>query len=329
MMPHVGCLENGFNIGERMHVTADDRVWFVVSLAWSLGAVNGMGNTLTHGACMVLQEYMDPGEALALLAAERVTVVYTLPNITSALLEHPDRSTYDLSSLRTGMTIGSPAEIMQAIQDLGATNICNAYGGTETFGICAITDADDPPDVRCRSNGRPLPGMDVRIVDPESGRELPRGEAGAILVGGLVVPGYWNDPEITAATFKDGFYHSGDLGYVDERGQVHFVGRSKEMIRTGGINVAPAEVEAFLLTHPAVREAIVVGLPDPEKDEVVGALVRLREGAEVSEQELRDYCRARIAAFKVPQRIRFVSEAEVPRTSTGKVNKPRVAQLLV
>jgi fatty-acyl-CoA synthase len=328
MMPHFGCLENGFNIGERQHITVDDRLWFVVSLAWSLGAVNGMGNILTHGGCMVLQEYLEPGEALALLAAEQVTAVYTLPNITSALLEHPDRPRHDLSSLRTGMTIGSPAEIRRAIEDLGAREICNAYGGTETYGICTITDADDPASVRATSNGPPLPGMDIRIVDPETGRELPAGQTGEILVRGLIVPGYWNDPENTAWTFKDGAYHSGDLGYFDERGHVHFVGRSKEMIRTGGINVAPAEVEAFLTGHPAVKQAVVVGLPDPEKDEVVGALVQLQPDASLSEQELGDYCRARIAAFKVPQRIRFVSDDEIPRTSTGKVNKREVAELI-
>ena len=328
MMPHFGCLENGYNIGERQHITADDRVWFVVSLAWSLGAVNGMGNTLTHGACMVLQEYLDPTEALALLEAEKVSVVYTLPNITNALLEHPDRSKYDLSSLRTGMTIGTPAEIMQAIEGLSAAEICNAYGGTESFGICAITDAADPPEVRSTSSGPPLPGMDIRIVDPESDRELPPGQTGEVQVRGLIVPGYWNDPEITAQTFAGGAWHTGDLAYFDERGHIHFVGRIKEMIRTGGINVAPAEVESFLTTHPAVKQAIVVGLPDPEKDEVVGAIVALQPGATLSAQELRDYCRARIAAFKVPQRIRFVSEAEIPRTSTGKVNKQGAVKLL-
>jgi fatty-acyl-CoA synthase len=328
MMQHFGCLENGFNIGERQHITADDRMWFVVSLAWSLGSVNAMGNILTHGGCMVLQEYMDPGEALALLAAEKVTAVYTLPNITNALLEHPDRSKYDLSSVRAGMTAGNATEAMRAIQELGVSGICMAYGGTETYGICTITDAADPPAARSTSNGPPLPGMDIRIVDPETGRELPEGEIGEILVGGLIVPGYWSDPENTARTFEGGAWHSGDLGYFDERGHLHFVGRIKEMVRTGGINVAPAEVESFLTTHPAVKEAVVVGLPDPEKDEVVGALVRLQPGASLSEQELRDYCRARIAAFKVPRRIRFVSEDEIPRTSTGKVNKRDVESLL-
>ena len=328
MMQHFGCLENGFNIGERQHITGSDRMWFVVSLAWSLGSVNAMGNILTHGGCMVLQEYMEAGEALALLESERVTAIYTLPNITNALLEHPHRSRYDLSSLRTGMTIGTPAEIMRAIEELGATEICNAFGGTETYGICSITDASDPPGVRSTSHGAPLPGMDIRIVDPESGHELRTGETGAILVRGLIVPGYWNDPEMTAATFKEGAYHSGDLGYFDERGHVHFVGRIKEMIRTGGINVAPAEVESFLASHPAVKEAIVVGLPDAEKDEVVGAIVHLRAGAVLSEQELGDYCRANIAGFKVPRRIRFVAEAEIPRTATGKPNKREIVEML-
>jgi fatty-acyl-CoA synthase len=300
----------------------------VVALAWSLGAVNALGNILTHGGCMVLQEYMDPAEALALLEAERVTVIYVLPNIVNALVEHPDLANRDLSSIRTGMTIGSPAEMMRAIEELGAREICNAYGGTESFGICAITDAGDPPEVRSTSSGPPLLGMEVRIVDPDGRRPLPRGETGEILVGGLIVPGYWDDPENTAKTFAGGVWHTGDLGYFDERGHIHFVGRIKEMIRSGGINVAPAEIEAFLTTHPAVKQAVVFGLPDPEKDEVVGALVELESGASVSERELREYCRARIAAFKVPRRIRFVSEAEIPRTSTGKVNKQGIAGLI-
>lgn len=328
MMQHVGCLENGFNIGERQHITAEDRMWFVVSLAWSLGSVNAMGNILTHGGCMVLQEYMDPGEALALLAAEKVTAIYTLPNITNALLEHPDRPKYDLSRLRTGMTTGSPVEMMRAIEDLGAAQICAAYGGTETYGISTITDAADSAAIRSTSNGPPLPGMDLRIVDPETGRELPTGQTGEIRIRGLIVPGYWDDPENTAAAFQGGVFHSGDLGYFDEQGHVHFVGRMKEMIRTGGINVAPAEIEFFLTTHPAVKEAIVVGLPDPEKDEVVGAVVRLESGASLSEQELREFCRSRIAAYKVPQRIRFVSEDEIPRTSTGKVSKREIVRLI-
>lgn len=327
MLPHAGCLENGFNIGERQHITADDRLWFVVALAWSLGSVNGMGNILTHGGCMVLQEYMDADEALALLEAERVTAVYVLPNIVNALVEHEDRQRRDLATLRTGMTIGSPAEVMRAVEELGAREICVAYGGTETYGICAITDAADPLELRSTSNGPPLPGMNIRIVDPDTGRDLARGETGEILVSGLIVPGYWNDPETTALTFAGGAWHSGDLGYFDDRGQIHFVGRIKEMIRTGGINVAPAEVESFLATHPAVMQAVVVGIPDPDKDEVVGACVQLIAGASLSEQELRDYCRARIAAFKVPQQIRFIAEDEIPRTATGKVNKRQIAQL--
>jgi fatty-acyl-CoA synthase len=271
---------------------------------------------------------MDPGEALALLAAEKVTVVYTLTNITNALLEHPDRPRTDLSAVRTGMTTGSPVEMARAFDELGAAEICAAYGGTETYGICTITDAGDSREVRSTSNGPPLPGMAIRIVDPETGAELPTGETGEILVGGLIVPGYWNDPENTARAFQDGVYHSGDLGYFDERGDVHFVGRMKEMIRTGGINVAPAEIESFLTTHPAVKEAIVVGIPDPEKDEVAAALVQLQPGATLSEQELREFCRAQIAAYKVPRRVRFVSDAEVPRTVTGKVNKREIASLL-
>jgi fatty-acyl-CoA synthase len=328
MVRHAGCCENGFDIGERLHLTSADRVWLVVPMAWALGSQNAMSAIVTHGACMVLQEHMEAGPALALLSRERVTAIYSTANIVTALVEHPDHASTDLSALRTAATSGHPEEIRRAIEELAAPEACNVYGATETYGNCCVTDASEPVDVKLYSQGPPLPGMELRIADPETGAWLAPGETGEVLVRGHIVPGYWDDPQNTAAAFHDGYYYTGDLGYLDERGFFHFVSRRKEIIKTGGINVAPAEVEAFLTEHPDVKEAYVLGVPDPVKDEAVVAVVQRKTGATLAAEDLLAYCRQHIAGFKIPQRLLFVEEREVPRTSTGKVNKRELLQLL-
>ena len=328
MVRHAGCCENGFDIGERLHLTHEDRVWLVVPMAWALGSQNAMSAIVTHGACMVLQEHMDAEAALQLLARERVTAVYSTANIVTALCEHPDHATADLSALRTAATSGHPEEIRRAIEELAAPEACNIYGATETYGNCCVIDASEPVEIKLHSQGRPLPGMELRIMDPETGAWLAPGETGEVLVRGHIVPGYWDDPENTAAAFRDGYYYTGDLGYLDDRGFFHFVSRRKELIKTGGINVAPAEVEAFLTEHPDVKEAYVVGVPDPVKDEAVAAVVQRKAGTTLGAEDLAGYCRSRIAGFKIPERFVFVEEEEVPRTSTGKVNKRELLQLL-
>ncbi len=233
-----------------------------ISLFWSFGCANALLAVMTHGGTIVLQDALEPGAALALIERERCTVYYGTPNIALALAEHPDRARRDLSSLRTGAAIGPPPA-MQMVMDLGVREICNVYGLTETYGNCSVTDAHDPADIRRTTVGRPLPGMEIRIVDRETRRPLPTGEVGEILVRGYVTPGYYKDPEKNAAAFDtDGFLVTGDLGALGDDGRLRFRGRIKEMVKTGGINVAPLEVEEVLLGHPAVEQAYVVGLPD-------------------------------------------------------------------
>ncbi len=328
MLQHFACCENSFDIGERLHLGADDRLWLVVSLAYSFGSINGLSAIMTHGGCAVLQEYMDAGEALGLLAKERVTVVYLWPNITNSLLAHPSFGKCDLSSLRTGITPGTPTEVRRTIEDLRVTEICMAYGSTETYGNCTIHDAGDPIDIRTTSHGMPLPGMAVQVVDRETGRTVRTGVTGEILVSGYIAVGYWNDNENTLATFKDGVYHSGDLGYLDEAGRLHFLGRINSMIKTGGMNVAPPEVEAFLTTHPRVKAAYVLGLPDHEKGEVVVAFVEIKRDMQLGEDELREFCHSHIAAYKIPHQFVFVEPDQVPRTSTGKANYRELPKLI-
>ena len=192
-----------------------------------------------------------------------------------------------------------------------------------------MTDAHDPLELRLHTQGLPLPGMDIRVVDPGSGQPLSRGEAGEFRVKGYLTPGYYNDPELTRAAFDaDGSFVTGDLGCLGDDGRVRFRGRLKEMIKTGGINVAPLEVEGVLLTHPGVKQAYVVGVPDRDKGERVVAAVELREGATATAEALAAFCRERLASYKVPARIVFLKGDEFPRTPRGKVQKPQLREEL-
>jgi len=328
-LAHGGVIENGFNIGERMHLTPADRLWLAVPLFWSFGSANALPAILTHGGCAVLQESFEPGEALALLERERCTVYYGMANMARAMLEHPDRGRRRLDAMRTGLTIGLPEDIQMTMEAVGARELCNVYGSTETYGNCAVTDAHDPLEQRLHTQGRPLPGMIIRAADPESGRPLPSGEIGELCVAGHVTPGYFRAPELDAAAFDaDGYFHTGDLGLIDADGRVRFRGRLKEMIKTGGINVAPLEVEEVLLQHPAVKQVYVVGVPDRQRDEAVVAVLELHDGVATDAAALTAFCRDRLASYKVPTRLVFRKAEDFPRTPTGKIHKPGLREEL-
>lgn len=325
-LQHYALIENMWHIGERMHVTEHDRLWLAVSLFWGLGCENALFNLLTHGGSVVLQESFEPGEALRIIAQERCTLFYGTPNMAQALSEHHDRQTSNLSSLRSGGTVGTPEQI-QRVVDLGAREICNIYGLTETYGNCAVSDAAEPLETRKTSVGRPLPGVDLRIIEPETGKVLPPGEVGEIRVKGYVTVGYYKDAEKSRAAFDaNGYFITGDLGFLDAEGRLYFRGRIKEMIKTGGINVAPVEVEETLMRHPGVKLACVTGVPDPKRDEVVAAVIVCRPGQRVDEADLVALCRRELAAYKIPRLITFVSESELPLTVTGKLQKNRLAE---
>jgi fatty-acyl-CoA synthase len=325
---HRGLVENMWHIGERQHLTPADRMWMGISLFWSFGCANALVAVMTHGGTLVLQEQLDAGAALALIERERCSVYYGTPNIALALTEHRDRPRRDLSSLRTGAAIGPPAA-MQMVMDLGAAEICNVYGLTECYGNCTVTDGHDDPEVRRTTSGLPLPGQEVRVVDRESRRPLPAGEVGEILVRGRLTPGYFRDPEKNAAAFDaEGFLLTGDLGAIGEDGRLRFRGRIKEMVKTGGINVAPLEVEEVLLSDPSLEQAHVVGVPDPRKEEILIAVVVPKPGRAADPAALHALCRDALAAYKVPREIRVMAREDLPVTSTGKVQKLRLAELL-
>ena len=322
-LAHGHLVANGFEIGQRQHLSAGDRLWLAVPLFWSFGSANALPAILTHGGCVVLQEAFEPGEALELLERERCSVYYGMANMARALLEHPDRGRRRLDAMRTGLTIGLPEDIEMTIEAVAARELCNVYGSTETYGNCAVTDAHDALEIRLHTQGRPLPGMEIRAVDPETRRVLPPGEAGELSVRGLVTPGYHAAPQLDALAFAaDGSFLTGDLGLIDADGRVRFRGRLKEMIKTGGVNVAPLEVEQVLLQHPDVTQAHVVGVPDRERDEIVVAAIELRAGAAADAAALLACCRDRLASYKVPARLSFRAADELPRTPTGQIHKP-------
>jgi fatty-acyl-CoA synthase len=325
-LQHDALIENMWGIGERMHMTGDDRLWLAVSMFWGFACENALMAIMTHGGTTVLQEHFDAGAALALIARERCTIFYGTPNMVQALDEHPDRARHDLSCLRRGGTLGSPEQMLRAIRLM--PEICHVYGLTETYGNCTVTDAHDPPERRAHTMGPPLPGVAIRIVDPETGQARAPNEVGEIRVKGYVTSGYYKDPERTAASFDaDGFYLTGDLGLIDDDGRVRFRGRIKEMVKTGGINVAPIEVEEVLMAHPEVQLAFVVGVPDAVRDEVLGAAIILKRPGAVDAETLLAHCRTRLAAYKLPRLFRFVAEADLPLTVTGKIQKNRIFEL--
>ena len=324
-LTHRGIIENMRPIGERMRLGPEDRVWLAINLFWSFAAANALGVALTHGATVVLQHAFEPGEAMALIERERCSVFYGLPNMAYAMWEHPERPSRDLSSLRTGLSIGTPGE-MALVERLGVSRILQVYGLTEAYGNSAVCDYGDPIEVRHATCGRPLPGQEFRLVDPETGLD---GEQGEIWLRGRNMPGYYNDPERDAEIFTaDGWMKTGDLAAWDGSGRLLFRGRLKEMLKSGGINIAPREIEMFLQDQPGVAEAYVVGLPDTVKGEVPVAVVVAEPGASPDVEVLRRACRAELAAYKTPRRIEIVERTTLPVTATGKVRKLELANRL-
>jgi fatty-acyl-CoA synthase len=325
-LQHYGVIENGFAIGERMGLTPDDRVLLAPPLFWAYGATNALPATLSHGATLVLQGRFDAGEWLGLIERHRCTAVYTLPSITGAALRHPDFRPERVGSLRTGLMIGSPEEVRIAAEDLGARQICNIYGSTETYGNCFVTPCDWPLDRRMHSQGPPLPGVTLRIVDPEDGGVLRSGETGAVEVAGYVTPGYAGASAAhnAAAFTSDGYFRSGDLGFIDDFGDFRFVARDTDIIKRAGINVSPAEIESLLLQYPGVAQAAVVGAAAGERGEAIVAFVVSSPGAAVEGEALREHCRAHASSYKVPDHIEI--RAALPVTETGKLFRRTLKQ---
>ena len=316
---HGAAIENGFHIGERQGLVAGDRVFLPVPLFWSYGSANAMCATFSHGAALVLQGRFEPAEALDLIERHACTSIYTLPAMTMALIGHASFRRERTQSLRTGMTLGTPQDIATVAETLGAREVCNIYGQTESYGNCCVTWHHWPLERRKNSQGPPLPGVTIRIVEPGTGRELPAGEIGEIEVRGYLTPGYEgaSRAQNASAFTDDGFFRSGDLGLLNGAGDIEFKARDSEMIKRAGINIAPAEVEEVLRQHPQVAAAGVAGAPHPQKGEIIVAFVVPTRGSRVSSEELRAHCRALAATYKTPDQIRICDV--LPVTTTGKL----------
>jgi len=318
-LAHRALIENGFNIGERMALGPDDRVFVSVPLFWAYGSANALPAAMSHGATMILQERFEPGDALALIEEHNCTAIYTLPTMTAALIAHQDFAPARTTSLRTGLTIGSPHDVIAAATALGADNICNIYGSSETCGNCCVTPCHWPLDRRAACQGPPLPGVSLRLVEAETGAEVAAGQPGLIEVTGYLMSGYGGQSAThnAAAFTADGWYRTGDLGQLTDAGDLIFLGRATEMIKRAGINVSPAEVEDVLLQHPAVAQVAVVGAPDSARGEIIVAFVV--EALPVTEAELIAHARALSSTYKVPDRIVF--RRDLPATATGKLQR--------
>jgi len=332
MLTHHNIVNNGYNIGECMRFTEKDRLCIPVPFFHCFGCVLAVMASVTHGVAMVPVETFAPETVLKTIEAEKCTAVHGVPTMFIAELEHPNFHHYDLSTLRTGIMAGSPCpiEVMKkAISDMNLSEITIAYGQTESSPVITQTRTDDPIELRVATVGRALPDVEVKIVDIETGAEFPPGKQGELCTRGYhVMKGYYKMPDETAkAIDEEGWLHTGDLAVMDENGYCKITGRIKNMIIRGGENVYPREVEEFLYTHPKVSDVQVYGVPDKKYGEQVMAAIKLKPGISCTEEEIKDFCRGRIANYKVPYYVKFVDE--YPMTASGKIQKFKLREMAV
>ena len=332
-LSHHNILNNGYFVGQGVNYTEHDRICIPVPLYHCFGMVMGNLGATTNGACMVYPAAaFDPAATLQAVQDERCTSLYGVPTMFIAELGLPNFESYDLGSLRTGIMAGSPCpvEVMKQVQErMGAHEVGICYGMTETSPVSTQTATDDTIDRRCGTVGRIMPHVEVKIIDPDTGAITLRGTAGEFCTRGYsVMTGYWENPEKTAEAIDGGrWMHTGDLAVMDDEGYVNIVGRIKDMIIRGGENVYPREIEEYLYTHPLVADVQVIGVPDVKYGEEIMAWVKLKDGGTLSEAEIKDFCKGRIAHYKVPRYVKFVDD--FPMTVTGKVRKIEMRELSI
>ena len=315
---------------ERLTIEEKDRFLAPAPFFANLGNYYGILLPTMVGGCSVPIEFFEPEECLRMIEKEKVTHFTGTPTMYLDILNHPNFTKYNLSSLRTGMTGGAPASV-QMINDvrskMGIKTICNGYGMTENSGATTMTCGTDSVDVMAKTTGKPLSGVEIKIVDPKTKRDLPRNQVGELCTRGwIVMMGYYKMPDETAKCFdEEGWFHTTDLGYIDDEGNFVITGRIKDMFISGGTNVYPVEVENFLYSFPKIQQVAVVGVPDERMGERGMAFVILKEGQESNEKEIIDFCKDRIANYKIPKYVKFVDE--IPMTGVGKVQKFKLQEL--
>ncbi|OIN45522.1 AMP-binding protein [Pseudomonas costantinii] len=331
-LSHHNILNNGYMVGESLGLTAQDRLVIPVPLYHCFGMVMGNLGCITHGTTMIYpNDGFDPLLTLTAVAEERATGLYGVPTMFIAMLDHPRRGEFELSTLRTGIMAGAtcPIEVMRrVISELHLGEVQIAYGMTETSPVSLQTGPDDDLERRVTTVGRTQPQLENKIIDA-AGNTVARGEVGELCTRGYsVMLGYWNNPDGTREAIDDaGWMHTGDLATMDEHGYVCIAGRNKDMIIRGGENVYPRELEEFFFTHPAVADVQIIGIPDKRYGEEIVAWVKFHPGHVANELELQTWCKGRIAHFKTPKYFKFVDE--FPMTVTGKIQKFRMREISI
>ena len=331
-LSHHNILNNGYMVGESLGLTANDRLVIPVPLYHCFGMVMGNLGCVTHGTTMIYpSEAFDPGLTLQAVAEERATGLYGVPTMFIAMLDHPQRAGFDLSSLRTGIMAGAtcPIEIMRrVISEMHMGEVQIAYGMTETSPVSIQTGPADELELRVTTVGRTQPQLESKLIDAQ-GNTVARGEIGELCTRGYsVMLGYWSNPQATReAIDSEGWMHTGDLAQMDEQGYVRIVGRNKDMIIRGGENIYPRELEEFFFTHPAVADVQIVGIPDAKYGEEIVAWIKFHPGHTANELELQTWCKSRIAHFKTPRYFKFVET--FPMTVTGKIQKFKMREISI
>lgn len=324
-LTHRNILNNGYFVAERMELTENDKVIIPVPLYHCFGMVIGNLGCVTHGSTMIYPaELFDVEAVLKAVEKHKATTLHGVPTMFIAELEHPDFSRYDLSTLRTGIMAGAPCpiEVMKKVQTVMHMNqVQIAYGMTETSPVSTQTKMGTPIEKQVGTVGQVHPHLEIKIIDPETGNILERGRPGEFCTKGYsVMNGYWEDPDKTAQSIDaEGWMHSGDLAVMDEEGYVNIVGRLKDMIIRGGENIYPREIEEFLYTHPKISDVQVIGVPSEKFGEEVMVWIKLKENTQATEEEILEFCKGKIAHYKIPKYVKFVEE--FPMTVTGKVRK--------
>lgn len=324
MLTHYNIINNGKTIGDGMALTPDDKLCICVPLFHCFGLVLATMSCITHGSTMVPVEAYSPVTVMKALSSEHCTAVHGVPTMFIAMLEHPTFDQFDFSSMRTGIMAGSPCpiEVMKKVVDkMNMKDIVIVFGQTEASPGCTMTTTTDSLEKRVSTVGRAFPGVECKIVNPETGEEMPVGQPGEFVARGYnIMKGYYKMPEATTqAIDKDGWLHTGDLCTVDEDGYYKVVGRIKDMIIRGGENIYPKELEEFLYTCDKIRDVQVVGVPSKTYGEEIMACVILKPGESMTEQEVKDLVKANMARHKVPSYVRFMDE--FPMNAAGKIQK--------
>jgi fatty-acyl-CoA synthase len=319
LLTHESVVRHSANVARERFLLSDaDSFWDPLPL-FHIGGIVPMLGCFSARARYCHAGHFDPTVALRMLEQERCTVLYpAFETIWLAVLDHPEFERTDLSAVRLIQSIAVPERLMQLEERMPWAAQVSSYGSTESSSNLTLTRPDDPYDARMNTLGDPLPGMEIRIVDPESGAELPAGSVGEICFRGYsLFEGYYKDPELTKASFdRDGFFHTQDLGRLDQDGRLIYTGRLKDMLKVGGENVSALEVEGYLVTHPAINIAQVVAAPDGRYGEVPVAYLELKAGEALDEGDVIEFCLGRIATFKVPRYVRFVATGEWPMSGT-------------